>query len=109
MATKRGAGQNETSDDARESVTVLAFHSVAVFPLGVGLLRVRAPRWPDSRRRRGLYTSQYANVHRGLHYLANKATEGYEGAREQAEADNKPEFTLWMVKRRPHCTPPGAA
>ena len=28
------------------------------------------------------YTSEYANVHRGLHYLANAATEGYEGARE---------------------------
>ena len=25
---------------------------------------------------------QYANVHRGLHYLANEATEAYEGARE---------------------------
>src|SRR6201993_1839189 len=29
------------------------------------------------------YTSQYANVHRGLHYLANEATEAYEGAREK--------------------------
>src|SRR3954469_19108887 len=28
------------------------------------------------------YTTEYANVHRGLHYLANAATEGYEGARE---------------------------
>ncbi len=28
------------------------------------------------------YTSEYANVHRGLHYLANEATEAYEGARE---------------------------
>lgn len=27
------------------------------------------------------FTSEYANVHRGLHYLANAATEGYEGAR----------------------------
>jgi len=27
------------------------------------------------------YTSEYANVHRGLHYLANAATEGYEGGR----------------------------
>ena len=26
--------------------------------------------------------SEYANVHRGLHYLANEATEAYEGARE---------------------------
>jgi cysteine desulfurase / selenocysteine lyase len=29
------------------------------------------------------YTSQYANVHRGLHYLANEATEAYENAREK--------------------------
>jgi cysteine desulfurase/selenocysteine lyase len=29
------------------------------------------------------YTSEYANVHRGLHYLANIATEGYEGGRER--------------------------
>ena len=28
------------------------------------------------------YTHEYANVHRGLHYLANAATDGYEGARE---------------------------
>ncbi len=32
------------------------------------------------------YTSEYANVHRGLHYLANEATEAYEGARETARA-----------------------
>src|SRR6201985_148888 len=30
------------------------------------------------------YKSEYANVHRGLHYLANAATEAYEGAREKA-------------------------
>ena len=30
------------------------------------------------------YTQEYANVHRGLHYLANAATEAYEGAREKA-------------------------
>src|ERR1700751_3094314 len=30
-----------------------------------------------------VYTSQYANVHRGLHYLANEATEAYEAAREK--------------------------
>src|SRR3974390_2780125 len=30
-----------------------------------------------------VYTSQYANVHRGLHFLANEATEAYEGAREK--------------------------
>jgi cysteine desulfurase/selenocysteine lyase len=32
------------------------------------------------------YTSQYANVHRGLHYLANEATEAYEAARETVRA-----------------------
>jgi cysteine desulfurase/selenocysteine lyase len=32
------------------------------------------------------YTSEYANVHRGLHYLANAATEGYEGARDIVRA-----------------------
>lgn len=31
------------------------------------------------------YTREYANVHRGLHYLANEATEAYEGAREKAQ------------------------
>jgi len=31
----------------------------------------------------GVYTSEYANVHRGLHYLANAATEAYEGARDK--------------------------
>jgi cysteine desulfurase/selenocysteine lyase len=29
------------------------------------------------------YTSEYANVHRGLHFLANEATEAYEGARDK--------------------------
>ncbi|WP_338832076.1 cysteine desulfurase [Bradyrhizobium sp. 27S5] len=29
------------------------------------------------------YKSEYANVHRGLHYLANAATEAYEGARDK--------------------------
>ncbi len=33
-------------------------------------------------RMRHAYEREYANVHRGLHYLANAATEGYEGARE---------------------------
>jgi cysteine desulfurase/selenocysteine lyase len=32
------------------------------------------------------YTSEYANVHRGLHYLANAATEAYEGARDKVTA-----------------------
>ena len=33
-------------------------------------------------RMRQAYEHEYANVHRGLHYLANAATEGFEGARE---------------------------
>ena len=37
-------------------------------------------------RMREAYESEYANVHRGLHYLANAATEGYEGAREKVRA-----------------------
>ncbi|HWM80906.1 MAG TPA: cysteine desulfurase [Pseudolabrys sp.] len=32
------------------------------------------------------YTTEYANVHRGLHYLANEATEAYEAARETVRA-----------------------
>src|SRR5215468_6177836 len=32
------------------------------------------------------YKCEYANVHRGLHYLANAATEAYEGAREKVRA-----------------------
>src|SRR5437867_10715170 len=32
------------------------------------------------------YTAEYANVHRGLHYLANAATEAYAGARERVRA-----------------------
>src|SRR6202163_2604838 len=32
------------------------------------------------------YTSEYANVHRGLHFLANAATEAYEGAREKVRS-----------------------
>ncbi|MCZ8261640.1 MAG: cysteine desulfurase [Beijerinckiaceae bacterium] len=34
-------------------------------------------------RMRQAYETEYANVHRGLHYLANAATEAYEGARER--------------------------
>ena len=37
-------------------------------------------------RMRYAYTHEYANVHRGLHYLANAATEAYEGAREKVRA-----------------------
>lgn len=32
------------------------------------------------------YETEYANVHRGLHYLANAATEAYEAARESCRA-----------------------
>jgi cysteine desulfurase/selenocysteine lyase len=37
-------------------------------------------------RMRLAYESEYANVHRGLHYLANAATDAYEGARERVRA-----------------------
>lgn len=37
-------------------------------------------------RMRQVYESEYANVHRGLHYLANAATEAYEGGRERVRA-----------------------
>jgi cysteine desulfurase/selenocysteine lyase len=33
-----------------------------------------------------VYTAEYANVHRGLHYLANAATEAYEDAREKVRS-----------------------
>lgn len=32
------------------------------------------------------YTSEYANVHRGLHYLSNTATDAYEAARDKVQA-----------------------
>ena len=32
------------------------------------------------------YKTEYANVHRGLHYLANAATEAYEGGRDKVAA-----------------------
>ena len=37
-------------------------------------------------RMRYVYTHEYANVHRGLHYLSNAATEAYEDAREAVRA-----------------------
>ena len=37
-------------------------------------------------RMRRAYESEYSNVHRGLHYLANAATEGFEGGRESVRA-----------------------
>ena len=36
------------------------------------------------------YEHEYANVHRGLHYLANAATEAYEAARERVRASSTP-------------------
>ena len=30
-----------------------------------------------------VYENEYANVHRGIHYLSQKTTEAYEGAREK--------------------------
>src|SRR5713226_6037918 len=41
---------------------------------------------PVLKRLEHAYTAEYANVHRGLHYLANAATEAYEGAREKVRA-----------------------
>ena len=32
------------------------------------------------------YTTEYANVHRGLHFLANAATEAYEGSRDKVQS-----------------------
>src|ERR1700736_859946 len=46
------------------------------------------------------YTSEYSNVHRGLHYLANAATEAYEGARETVRAFLNAEKTQEIVFTR---------
>lgn len=50
------------------------------------------------------YTSEYANVHRGLHYLANAATEAYEGARTKVaqflNARRTEEFVLLVALPR---------
>jgi len=46
------------------------------------------------------YTTQYANVHRGLHYLANEATEAYEGARETVRAFINAERTEEIIFTR---------
>jgi len=50
------------------------------------------------------YKSEYANVHRGLHYLANAATEAYEGAPRRSFLPATPprRSTLW---RRPGASP----
>ncbi|MFG1424592.1 cysteine desulfurase [Roseixanthobacter glucoisosaccharinicivorans] len=46
------------------------------------------------------YTSEYSNVHRGLHYLANAATDGYEGARERVAAFLNAERTEEIIFTR---------
>src|SRR5690242_9595366 len=46
------------------------------------------------------YTTEYANVHRGLHFLANAATEAYEGAREKVRAFLNAERTEEIVFTR---------
>jgi cysteine desulfurase / selenocysteine lyase len=47
------------------------------------------------------YEHEYANVHRGLHYLANAATEAFEGARETVRAFS-------MLSRPRKSSSPGA-
>jgi len=46
------------------------------------------------------YTREYANVHRGLHYLANATTEAYERARETVRAFLNAEKTQEIVFTR---------
>ena len=46
------------------------------------------------------YTKEYANVHRGLHFLANAATEAYEGAREKVRAFLNAERTEEIIFTR---------
>ncbi|MDN2567366.1 cysteine desulfurase [Aquibium sp. A9E412] len=43
------------------------------------------------------YSQEYANVHRGLHFLSNAATEAYEGAREKVRAFLNAESTDEIV------------
>src|SRR5439155_654471 len=45
--------------------------------------KAEADNKPELDRLSHAYTAEYANVHRGLHYLANAATEAYEDAREK--------------------------
>jgi cysteine desulfurase/selenocysteine lyase len=46
------------------------------------------------------YETEYANVHRGLHYLANAATEAYEGAREKVRVFLNAERTEEIIFTR---------
>ncbi|MDB5649836.1 MAG: sufS [Hyphomicrobiales bacterium] len=47
-----------------------------------------------------VYEHEYANVHRGLHYLANAATEAFEGAREKVRSFLNAESTDEIVFTR---------
>ena len=49
---------------------------------------------------REFYESSYANVHRGVYELANRATEGYEGAREKVRAFINAESTREVIFTR---------
>ena len=73
-------------DRIREDFPILAMH-VYGKPL-VYLDNAASAQKPNAvlDRMQKVFTSEYANVHRGLHYLANAATEAYEGARERVRA-----------------------
>ena len=47
-----------------------------------------------------MYEHEYANVHRGLHYLANAATDAFEGARESVRAFLNAESTDEIIFTR---------
>src|SRR4249920_618569 len=49
------------------------------------------------------YTAEYSNVHRGLHYLANAATEAYEGGRERIKAGD--EIVLSIMEHHSNIVP----
>src|SRR5271163_3195376 len=55
------------------------------------------------------YVSEYANVHRGLHFLANAATEAYEGAREKVRgflnASRPDEIVLSIMEHHSNIVP----
>ena len=48
----------------------------------------------------GVYETSYANVHRGLHYLSEKATADYEGAREKIRAFMNAESSAEIIYTR---------
>ena len=48
----------------------------------------------------GVYQTGYANVHRGLHYLSEKATADYEGAREKIRAFMNAESSAEIIYTR---------